>query len=890
MTDRQPPRTGRLFRALLRVFPFDFRNDFGRDMEQTFREQRSAAHREGSMTALVRLWLETFRDVFTTAPREHLDILRQDVGYALRALRRSPIFSGTATLTLGIGVSAAVAVFAIVNGFLLRPLAVEHPEALVSMSTRDSHAPVPHGVSFRDLQDYRAGSRVFEDLLGYAPRPVALDAGQGAERVTLAMVTDNYFSLLGLRPAFGRLILPDEGRARGDAPVLVLTHDYWQVRFRGDRSIVGRTVRLNGRPFTIIGIAPRGFNGTETLVRVLAFAPLWMVDDVMNTPGTSILERRDAHQLTVLGRLKPGVSVDQARAAVQITAETLSKQYPSTNKDMSLFVVPETRARPNPGLGSVFRVMASAMAGLAGLLLLITSANVANLLLGRAAGRAREVALRAAMGARLGRIVRQLFTESVVLALLGSAVALPLVVVAMRELERLISRLTSLANLQPDFSLDLRVIGVTMGVAIVSGVLCGLAPAFYAFRSDLSGVLKTGGRGAAGGSRSRLRAALVVAQVALSLALLVSGGLFVRSLERARDIDLGIRPEGMFLGSASLATEAYDSPKRLAFYERVRDSLAGVPGVERAAWISWAPFAIVYQTANPLPEGRVVDPDRQPPRAYSASIDGEYFVTAGVPLLDGRAFDRRDRAASAPVAIVNQTLVRQFWPGQSAVGRRLQIEGNTVTVVGVVGDGRYNQVWEQPSAMIFRPLAQNVPTSATVAVRTTRAPSEMAAAVREAIRRVDPDVAPYDVRPMREHLDMGNAFFPFRIGAFVTGLFGSVGLLLASIGLYGMVAYHVSQRTQEIGVRMALGARSGDIIKGVLFDGGRIAVIGIAVGAVLAAVVARLLKALLLDVSPFDPLTYGAVSALLMLIALVASFVPARRATRVDPVAALRAD
>jgi putative ABC transport system permease protein len=286
----------------------------------------------------------------------------------------------------------------------------------------------------------------------------------------------------------------------------------------------------------------------------------------------------------------------------------------------------------------------------------------------------------------------------------------------------------------------------------------------------------------------------------------------------------------------------------------------------------------------------VADPDRQPPRAYSASIDGEYFVTAGIPLLDGRAFDRRDHAASAPVAIVNQTLVRQFWPGQSAVGRRLQIEDNTVTVVGVVGDGRYNQVWEQPSAMIFRPLAQNVPTSATVAVRTTRAPSEMAAAVRAAIRRVDPDVAPYDVRTMREHLDMGNAFFPFRIGAFVTGLFGSVGLLLASIGLYGMVAYHVSQRTQEIGVRMALGARSGDIIKGVLFDGGRIAVIGIAIGAVLAAVVARLLKALLLDVSPFDPLTYGAVSALLMLIALVASFVPARRATRVDPVAALRAE
>lgn len=660
--------------------------------------------------------------------------------------------------------------------------------------------------------------------------------------------------------------------------------------FRALLSVAGRTARLNGRLYTIIGVTPPAFVGTDSLIRVAGYVPLWMLDDLTNTPGISILERRDAHAFTVLGRLKPGVSPAQARAALAITSSALARQYPSTNTDVSLLVVPETHARPNPGIGPSFRVIALAMAGLAVLLLLITSANVVNLLLARAAGRGREIALRFALGARRGRLVRQLLTESIVLALMGSLVAVPVVVVAMRGLEEFFAQMTSIENLRPDLSLDLRVLGAALGVAIVSGLVSGLTPAFYAVRADLNVLLKTGGRAAPGKSRSRLRSALVVAQVALSFALLVSGSLFARSLERARDIDLGFQPDGILLASTAPGMQGYDPARRLAFYRNVRDRIAELPGVELAAWISWPPFAIVYETTSVSPEGQVRPPDGQTPEAFDALVSPEYFATAHVPLVEGRAFDERDDADGARVAIVNQTLARQFWPGQSAIGRRLEIGNDRLDVVGVARDGKYSFVWEAPSRMVFRPLAQDVPTSSTIVVRTTRPPSEMASAVQQAIRSADPDVATYDVRTMLEHLNNGNAFNVFRLGATVAGLFGGMGMLLASIGLYGMIAYDVSRRTQEIGVRMALGARAGDIIRDVLARAGRLVLVGTAIGVVLAGGLAQLLRTFLLDISPFDPLTYAAVASVLITISLLASFVPARRATVVDPLLALRGE
>jgi predicted permease len=881
--------TERIFRAVVRLFPFDFRSDHGSDLEQTLRTQHVEARREGSIGALVRLWVDVIRDVVTTAPREHMAILKQDVGYALRALRRAPVFAISAVLTLAIGMSAITGMFAVLNAVMFRPLAVDRPEQLISISNQSR---LSHYVSYKDYQDYRAETSVFSDAIGYVPRIATLSVGTNSERITLELVTDNYFSMLGVQPAAGRLIQPDEGRAPGDAPVVVLSYDYWQSRFDGDPSIVGRSVRLGSHPFTVVGVSARSFRGTESMLRVSAYVPFWMVDAFMNwfVQGQSRFEDRSVRSLSVLGRLKPGVSLEQARAALHVRAALLARDYPETHNDISLRVIPETHARPNPQLGGILRVAATVLAGLAGVLVLITSANVANLLMARAASRGREVALRAALGARRGRLARQFLTESVTLALLGAVVAIPVVMFAMTALRNFLSNATAAIAFGADFDLDVRVLATMLIIAIGAGVVAGLAPALAACRADLGARLKSGARDTADQSGGWLRSTLVVVQVALSLTLLVSGGLFVRSLDRARQIELGFEPEGILLATTAPNLQGYDFQKRLAFYAAARDRIVALPGVAQVAWIQFPPLGIIGEAAEVAPDPRPSDPDWRAPMAAEADISPEYFETARVRLIDGRLFDARDREGGTPVVIVNQTLTLQFWPGQSPLGRTLIADGDRVEVVGVVENGKYQNVGEAPRGAIYRPLAQTSPVSATVAVRTSGSPIDLAPAVRQALAQADPEVTVYDVRPMIAHLDNGNAFFPFRLAAFMTSLFGSMGVLLASIGLYGMIAYHVGQRTQEIGVRMALGARAADIIRDVLSQGARFAVIGIAIGIVLAAGTTQLFKGLLLGVSPFDPVTYGAVAALLCAICLVASFVPARRATKVDPLMALRAE
>jgi predicted permease len=444
--------------------------------------------------------------------------------------------------------------------------------------------------------------------------------------------------------------------------------------------------------------------------------------------------------------------------------------------------------------------------------------------------------------------------------------------------------------MNPNFSIDARVMVSALVMAIGAGIVAGLAPALMACRADVAASLKSA-RGATEGAGTRIRSALVVAQVALSLTLLVSGGLFLRSLDRAKSVDLGFKPEGMFLASTGPGLQGYDFSQRLAFYKGVRDRIASLPGVDHAAWISWPPLGIIGEIAIISPDVRPSDdPDWRPPIAMEVDISPEYFVTSGMRLLDGRLFDERDDAVTTRVTIVNQTLAAAFWPGQSPLGRSFTADGRRLEVVGVVSNAKYRNVGETPQAALYKPLSQASPMFATIAIRTSRAPSELAPAVRQAIRQIDPDVSVYDVRSMSAHLDNGQAFFVFRLAALMTGLFGGMGVLLAAVGLYGMVAYHVSQRTQEIGVRMALGAGAADIIREVLARGARFAAIGIVVGVVLSAGLARLMKGMLLGVSPFDPLTYAAVAALLIAICLVASFVPARRATAVDPLIALRAE
>jgi predicted permease len=886
--DRRPrSRAERVISAMIRLFPFDFRADYGRDLEQTFRVQHREARREKSVGAWFALWGDVLRDVAMTAPREHLAILRQDTGYALRALRRAPVFAVSAVLTLALGMSAMTAMIAVMNAVMFRPLPVERPEELISISNQTGD---PFGLSYPDLQDYRARTDVLVDAIGYAPRPGAINVDGTSDRITMELVTDNYFSMLGVMPAAGRLIQPNEGRVRGDAPVLVLAHAYWVARFGGDPSVVGRLARINGRPFTIIGVTSPSFRSTESLVRISAFVPAWMYDVFSDAPAAlSRFEDRNARMFTVLARLKPGVSLAEARAALDVRAAALARDFPLTHKDVSLRVVPETHTRPTPQFGAALRVASTVLAGLAALVLLITSANVANLLLARGASRGREVALRSALGARRGRIMRQFLTEGMTLALLGAVVAIPIVIAAMRALMALVAGVSSVVVIDPDFSVDLRVIGAVLVMAIGSGVVAGLAPAIWACRADPGQMVKSGARAGLDRSSGRLRGALVVVQVALSLALLVCGGLLVRSLGHARNVHLGFEPDGMFLSSV-IPGPRYDAGNRLAFYQNVRAKITSLPDVEQAAWISLPPLGIIGEIAQVTPDVKPADPDWRPPIASEVDVSPDYFTTAHVRLVQGRGFEERDSVTSTPVVVINETLAAMFWPNQNPIGRTLTADGRTLEIIGVVQNGKYRNINETPQPAIFNALHQTTPSLATLAVRTARPSPALASTIRQVIRQIDPDVSVFDVRSMTTHLDNGMAFFVYRVGAFMTSLFGAMGMLLAAVGLYGTISYHVSQRTQEIGVRMALGACAADIIRDVLSHGGRFAVLGIAAGAALSAALAQLLQGVLLGVSSLDPLTYLAVAGMLVAICLMASFIPARRATALDPLKALRAE
>jgi putative ABC transport system permease protein len=875
----------RFFRALLRLLPFDFRLEHGREMEQLFRAQRHEAREEGTVRAVARLWFETVHDLLTTAPRQHASMLRQDAAYALRTLARTPAFTMAALATLAVGISTTAVIFTIINAFLFRPLPVDRPGELVSIASLDQHFEMPHGMSWPDLRDYESLTGVFTGMMGVEPHGSWLRARNRGERVILEALTENGFSLLGVRPALGRVFTPADART----PVIVLAHDYWQSRFGGDPSVIGEGIRLDGQAFTIIGVADRRFRGLESLIRVSAFVPLSSLDQL--SPGAMARsEWRDRHQLWVVGRLAPGVGIETARAALAARAHTLAQQYPATNAGVSLYVVPETQARPVPQNGPMFHVAATALTGLAGLLLLITSANIANMLLARAASRGREIALRAALGARRGRLVRQLVTESVLLALLGGAGAVLLAALAAAAMERGITSLSNEVPLRVDFGLDWRVFAVTFVVAAGAGCLAGLAPALYARRADLDSLLKTGGR-RAGADRSRLRGVLVGAQIAVSLVLLVVGGLFARTLDRARTADLGIRVDNVLNAKVDFPPQTHDPVRRAAYYRDARDRVAALPGVRNAAWITGVPFGYEMNSVEVEVAGRPGGPG-QNPVTFSVSVGPEYFAAASVAIVSGRGFDARDAAGAPETAVINETLARTLWPADNPLGRRLTLRpsGPEVEVVGVARDGKYVFLWEAPRGMLFRPLPQTNPTLATLEVVTAGRPELAATAVQAALQAVDPEVPVFAVQTMQDYLEYGSAFLMFRIGALFTGVFGAIGLLLASIGLYGVVAYDVAQRTHEIGVRKALGALGADILREVAWRSARLVIPGAIAGAAIAAALGWTVRTMLLDVSPFDPATYARTTFVLLAVSALAALLPARRAASANPVDTLRGE
>ncbi|MGH9861447.1 MAG: ABC transporter permease [Candidatus Acidiferrales bacterium] len=822
-----------------------------------------------------------------------METLWQDIRYGIRSLARSPAFSLVVLLTLALGIGANTAVFSVINSFLLRPLPLPDPQELTVVAISDQGNEEPHSLSYLDFLDYRKNAEVFSDMAAYVFGFVGLSDGERAERATVSYVTSNYFSMLRVEPAAqvpsGRLIRPGEGDAPGSDPILVLGHSYWQKRFGGDPHIVGKTLRINGQIFTIIGVVPSTFRGTYALVEFDAYVPVGMVTS--NPAYKDFLAHRDQHVFKVLARRKPGVTLAQARARLAIIAQQLEQQYPDSNKTVTAHVFPENVARPEPAGATQNPLVATLFLSLTSLVLLVACVNVANLLLVRATLRQKEIAVRAALGAGQMRIARQLLTESVLLAMAGGVAGALLGLWVSRLLETV--RLPGDLPFRFDFALDWRVFAFTAAVTLAVGVIVGLLPALRASRTNLNDTLREGGRSlSAGAGRHRARNVLVVAQVAVSLVLLVAAGLFVRSLGNAQSVDLGFEPRGLLNLSMDPSQMGYDEAGTRNFYESLEQRVRALPGVALTAFAHSSPMGY-YNLGDYLNiEGREAPDDARRPLAGYNTIGLDYLKLMRIPLLRGRAFTPADNAASRPVAIVNEFMAAKFWPGEEAVGKRFSItgaKGPYIEIVGIAGNGKYRWIFEERQNYFFLPIEQAFKSLRVLHLRTSGSvpPASLAAAVQKEVRALEPNLPVYDVMTMEQGLEGGNGFFLIRMGALIGAVLGTLGLVLALVGVYGVVSYAASQRTHEIGVRLALGAQRSHILKLVVGQGLLLVSIGVVLGLAISFALSRFMGHLLFGISAHDPITFAAVALLLGLIGLIACCIPAQRATRTDPMIAL---
>lgn len=822
-----------------------------------------------------------------------METLWQDIRYGVRSLARTPAFSLVVVLTLALGIGASTAVFSVVNSFLLRPLPLPDPHELTVVAIGDEGNEEPHSLSYLDFLDYRKNADVFSDMAAYVFGFVGVSDGQRADRATVCYVSSNYFSMLGVelphQATGGRLIRSGEGDAPGAEPILVLGHSYWQKRFGGDPSIVGKTVRINGQVVSIIGVVPATFRGTYALAEFDAYLPVGMV--ISNPAYKDFLVRRDQHVFKVIARRKPGVTLAQTQARLAIIAQQLEQQYPDTNKTVTAHVFPENIARPEPSGATQNPLVATLFLSLTSLVLLVACVNVANLLLVRATLRQKEIAVRAALGAGQMRIARQLLTESVLLALAGGAAGALLGLWVSRLLESV--RLPGDLPFRFDFAFDWRVFAFIAAVAAAVGVIVGLLPALRASRTNLNDTLREGGRSlSAGAGRHRARNVLVVSQVAVSLVLLVAAGLFVRSLGNAQSVNFGFEPRGLLNLSMDPSQIGYDEARIRNFYQDLEQRARALPGVELAALAHSSPMGYYSLGEYTHIEGREVLPDASRHAAGYNAIGLDYFKLMRIPLLRGRAFTEADNASSRPVAIVNEFMAKEFWPEEDAIGKRFSIsgpQGPFMEIVGITGTGKYRWIFEDPDCYFFLPLEQSFKSLRVLHLRASGAvpPTSLALAVQKEVRALESNLPVYDVMTMEQGLQGGNGLFLIRMGALIGAVLGTLGLVLAVVGVYGVVSYTASQRTHEIGVRLALGAQRGHILKLVVGQGLLLVSIGVVLGLAISFALSRFMGNLLFGISAHDPITFAGVALLLASIGLIACWIPAQRATRVDPMIAL---
>jgi predicted permease len=811
--------------------------------------------------------------------------MMKDIRYAIRSLIKRPGFVAIAVITLALGIGANTAIFSLVNTVLLRSLPVERPGEIVSVAARGKNDSFS-AFSYPNYKDFRDRNEVLSGLLVYRFVPLSLSRGGGNERIWGYEVSGNYFDVLGVKAIQGRTFLPDEDKTKLSSPVVVLSYDSWQRRFAGDPNLVGKDVLINNHQFRVIGIAPDGFKGTE-----FVYSPeIWLPASMMEwaEPGADWIDDRNSKNFFAIGRLKSGVNSRQAEASLNLLSQQLGKEYPDSNEGQTVkvgppgFILPDLRG----AVVSFTWVMMAAV----GLVLLVTCTNLAGLMLARATDRRKEIAIRLAMGANRLRLIRQLLTESILLSFVGGAAGLLLALWILKVLLALKPPIDF--PLALDVGVDWRVLLFSFGVSIAAGAIFGLAPALQATRPNLVGTLKdTAAQG--GAARTRLRSVLVVAQIAISLVVLIAAGLVVRTLQQLQTMNPGFDPQNALTMSFDLGLQGYDEARGQQFYRQLMDRVRSLPGVEAATVSSYIPLSLNYNSRTIFVEGTRTERGDNAPLAMNASAGPDYFKTMRTSLLQGREFNEQDQEKSERVAIVNETFVRRMMPelqnSAEAVGKRFSFhgpDGPFRRIVGVAAAGKYFNIAEEPRPFVWTPMTQDYQSSGILLVRTKGNPEPLFGAVRAEVQSLDANLPLYDVKTLTEHMKF--ALFPAKVAATVLGVFGLVALMLSAIGVYGITSYAVAQRTHEIGIRLALGAQLGDVLRLVLSHGLKLTLIGAAIGLFGAYLATRAITSVLYGVSATDPLTFGGVSLLLIGVALVASYVPARRATKVEPLIALR--
>jgi len=810
-----------------------------------------------------------------------MQTLWQDLRYGARMLRKKPGFTLIAVITLALGVGANTAIFSLVNTALLRPFPVERPEQLVSINNLSLSIPV---FSYPNYRDFRNRNNSFSGMLAHRAAPVSLSKNGVNERLWGYLATGNYFELLGVRPALGRFFTPDDDTAPGGHPIAVISYDCWQKRFAGDPQAIGKTMIVNGRDFTIIGVAPQGFYGTEIIFRSEIWFPMTMLAQIEG--GSYYLEERGLSNFWAQGRLKPGVTARQAEAELKTIAAQLAREFPKENEGLNVSL------SPVGWLGSWMRGSvigySSVLMAVVGLVLLLACANLANLLLARATERRKEIAVRLALGASRWRLVRQLLTESALLSSAGGALGLLLalwLVEAMMAFKPPIE-----IPLPTELHIDGRVLLFTLIISALAGVIFGLLPALQSTKPDLVPALKDEAS-LIGYRSSRLRNGLVVLQVSLSLVLLICAGLALRGLQRAQMLNPGFTPQQSLEMSFDLSLQGYDGPRAREFRRRLLERVRALPGVQHAGLSNFAPLSFSANTNSIYVEGQPERRGANVPKAMTYVASPGFLSALGTRLLEGRDFTDQDGESNRGVAVVNETFARRFWPGQSALGKRFSRAGYAgpwIEVVGVMEEGKYFSLSEEATPFVYTNLHPLSVTDLIMVVRTASEPQSAIAAIRREFQQLDATLPVYNVQTMVEHMAL--PLFPARLAATLLGSFGLLALLLAAIGIFGVTSYAVTQRTREIGIRMALGAQANAIFRLVVGQGLKLTALGLGIGLACAVAGTRLMSGFLYGVSALDVSAFAGVSSLLALVALLACYIPTRRAIRVDPMIALRCE